>query len=487
MSWQVASKAAPADGRFIFKAPHDGEYWFCIRTVDRQGVMRPDAPQKPELRVLVDTLPPRLDFSATRGPAGEITARWQVVDPNLKLESLMIDYQTGTDQPWERVTVEAAPLHALHRHRRSHLHAQEHFGVGDRASPSALTAPATRPSARCRSPATARPPATATWPAATDSAGANGAADATAGTTWPADRTTDESLTHQRGQNAAAPSKTDSFLPGQPSARLASSSRNRSTSGESGASQSGAPDSGEPANSNKASSSSNGLCFDVLPPGEHPRMINSRRFELEYDVESVGPSGIAKVELWGTTDGGKTWKSFGLDNDNRSPLLVNVPGEGLYGFTIIFQNGNGFGGYPPREGDVPEIWVGVDLTPPSAKITGADIGRDAGELVVSWTAQDERLDPRPISLSFSEHPMGPWATIAAGLENTGQYAWRLDNRVPNHIFLRLEVRDESGNVGQYVSPEAVALNLQRPMGRIRGVRPTTPAYQGVRPQPIHRN
>ena len=154
-------------------------------------------------------------------------------------------------------------------------------------------------------------------------------------------------------------------------------------------------------------------------------------------------------------------------------------GEGLYGFTIVFQNGNGFGGFAPREGDVPEIWVGVDLTPPNAKITGADTGRDAGELVVRWEAQDELLDPRPIALSFGERVAGPWAAIAAGLENTGQYAWRLDNRVPNQIFLRIEVRDEAGNIGQFINPEPISLDLQRPQGRIRGVRSLTPPLQST--------
>ena len=57
-----------------------------------------------------------------------------------------------------------------------------------------------------------------------------------------------------------------------------------------------------------------------LPPGERPRMVNSRTFELEYDVDSVGPSGIGRVELWGTRDGGQTWRRFTVDSDKRSPL-----------------------------------------------------------------------------------------------------------------------------------------------------------------------
>src|SRR5205085_7661923 len=33
-SWQVSSKVKPEQGNFVFRAPHDGEYWFRIRTID---------------------------------------------------------------------------------------------------------------------------------------------------------------------------------------------------------------------------------------------------------------------------------------------------------------------------------------------------------------------------------------------------------------------------------------------------------------------
>ena len=75
-----------------------------------------------------------------------------------------------------------------------------------------------------------------------------------------------------------------------------------------------------------------------------------------------------------------------------------------------------------------------------------------------------------MSLSLGVGPSGPWTPIASGLENTGNYRWRLDNRVPDHVFLRLDVRDEAGNQTSYETPEAVALDRQRPAGRIRGVR-----------------
>ena len=72
---------------------------------------------------------------------------------------------------------------------------------------------------------------------------------------------------------------------------------------------------------------------------------------------------------------------------------------------------------------------------------------------------------------FSDQPHGPWSPIAAELDASGSFAWRLDNRVPERVFLRVEARDEAGNVGVYETPDPISLDRQRPQGRIRGVRP----------------
>ena len=219
-----------------------------------------------------------------------------------------------------------------------------------------------------------------------------------------------------------------------------------------------------------------------LPPGEHPRMVNSRLFELEYDVDSVGPSGIGRVELWGTRDAGKTWSRFAIDNNNRSPLLVSVDEEGIYGFRVVVTNGAGLGGAPPQSGDLPDLWIGVDLTKPTARIVSAEQGTDseAGRLIISWQADDKMLAARPVSLSFSLTHGGPWLPIASGLENTGRYAWPIDNRTPGQFYLRLEVRDEAGNVGVHETPEPVTIDQSRPTIRVRDVRPVgqTSARQG---------
>jgi hypothetical protein len=213
---------------------------------------------------------------------------------------------------------------------------------------------------------------------------------------------------------------------------------------------------------------------DGLPPGQRPRMVNSRTFQLEYDVTSVGPSGVSRVELWGTQDGGRSWRRLAVDDDNRSPLLVRVDREGTYGLKVVVTSGAGLGGTPPQSGELPEIVVGVDLTKPTARITSArqGTGAESGKLIICWQAADQWLAARPVALLFSEKPGGPWTTMASGLENTGRYLWPIDARSPQGIYLRLEVHDEAGNTAVYETPEPVLLDRFRPAAQIRGIRPT---------------
>jgi len=89
-------------------------------------------------------------------------------------------------------------------------------------------------------------------------------------------------------------------------------------------------------------------------------MVNSRLFELDYDVDRLARRALEGGSV-GNRDGGKTWRRFALDNNNRQPLLVNVEEEGIYGFRVVVTNGAGMGGKPPASGDLPDS-VGRRLT-----------------------------------------------------------------------------------------------------------------------------
>jgi hypothetical protein len=205
------------------------------------------------------------------------------------------------------------------------------------------------------------------------------------------------------------------------------------------------------------------------PTGIEPRRVNARRFALEYELEDVGPSGVSRVELWGTRDGGQTWRRVAQDDDVESPIQVTVEGEGRYGFLILAESGGGMPAAPPHPGHRPELWVEVDMHRPFAELTSVErgSGNQSDHLVLRWQADDDNLRPRPISLFYSSRPAGPWSMIAADLENTGEYAWRVERHVPERCYLRLEARDLAGNRGAYQTLEPVPLDQPDPSVKLR--------------------
>jgi hypothetical protein len=93
----------------------------------------------------------------------------------------------------------------------------------------------------------------------------------------------------------------------------------------------------------------------------------------------------------------------------------------------------------------------------------------------------------PISIVFSDNPDGPYTTLAAGLPNTGQYFWTVDPRTPRQLYLRIEVRDEAGNLAIDQTLEPIGLEGLAPRGQIRAVSPTnTSNSRNAFPSPLFR-
>ncbi len=524
-TWRLQARVDPARGSFSFRAPRDGTYWFAVRTLDETGVVHPTGPYRPELRVVVDTVAPKTILTAWREPDGRVRARWQIVEGLPKPDGIRLSYNTGSaDENWRPIDVppqaatdDEAPLtgetnwlpeidaetlfvraEIVDRAGNATVIEQEILdSKPEQAETIAAAAPTTTATAEPEDVA-APPPSAQAWPAevaqtpssaapvdvAPSQPGNNAPLDSAPSTPQPGGGTFDLTMSGAPGPRGdiaveELPEPTPSASSTGPTPQYSTSATNTP------AALANAPiDQSSSVTANNATpgaetlpeSSGTKAAFASLPRGVQPRMVRSRQFELAYDVEAVGPSGVSHIELWGTRDGGRNWLNFGAPADFRNPLQVTVEGEGLYGFRLVVHSASGLGGLPPRAGDLPDVWVGVDLTEPTARLTAVEQGaaERAGELSISWDVSDTMLAERPISLSFSSQPDGPWSTIASGLPNTGAYVWRLDNRVPDVIFVRLEARDEAGNVARVDHGRPISIYRQRPAARVIDVRPIVP-------------
>lgn len=512
--WETLQEAEPHVQGFRYHAPEDGEYWFALRHLDRRGQPWPSAEVQPQMRIVVDTSKPELTLEGTLDGNGEVVIRYEARDANLQADTLLVEV-LGIGKRWSALQLGKPdvmqPGRLVGRARwRPHSGAAT---VDIRASIADRVGSKAQASTTVRLIATQPPLEGPSLNAAGRRATGNGFSQ-----TNPASQRTDPFQAGGRTTNRQLPSQdwpasnqlpTNTARQGEvgvppqlnpyvsarrqanqntPTQLIADSARQpRSESAQTGAQSLQvtplSPDvppsllETTPWPSPTAKVGASQKLWS--PPAERSeaeaRVVNSRTFDIEYDLQSVGPWGVAKVELWGTADGGKTWRSFGIDPDNRSPVRASVPSGGTFGFRILVDGANSAGATPPQPGDEPELLVTVDLQPPAAKLVDAELGQGnlSDHLLVTWTAEDTNLEPRPIALFYSSYPNGPWSTIASGLENTGRYTWRIERHVPGRFYLRLEARDVAGNVATYQTPSPITLARPQPTGHLRGVRPIT--------------
>ncbi len=516
-NWQQVSTAAPQVHSFQYQAPSDGEYWFAIRTYDVYGNYQPAGPYKPEMRVIVDTQnppTPRVEGTIT---GGVLTARVEADDVNgIDPTKIQIYAQLPRQPSWTPLTIQpmaagvanSVAVQGTLRLPAGVTQVALNVSVADKAGNRSvatssvstqsgyyqasagpqLTGPAnspqvSRPSAMPTKHAARDPffladqqyqgraPAFTTSPASPSQPFANAAVQQPAVNTrslaqtqphkpsvqpWPVD-------TQRTKQIVAAPASSVSKDPWKPASPFQSASfdplqRGRQTN-QAPETQSADNRWGAPAS-------------PIAGIRSTERSVNSKSFEFDYELQRTGQWGIANVELWGTTDNGNSWRRYAIDSDRQSPIHVTVPSEGVYGFKILIESVGGFEPEKPRPGDQPEVLIRVDVTKPLLTLTRAEQGQGylADRMEIGWSVGEEDLADQPIDLFYSNRREGPWIPIANGIENTGQYAWRLQRHLPGMMFIRVEARDRAGNVSSAISSQPVSINLPHSTGTLRGVR-----------------
>ena len=143
------------------------------------------------------------------------------------------------------------------------------------------------------------------------------------------------------------------------------------------------------------------------PPGSRPRLTSSRRFSLDYDVETVGPEGLADVELWGTSDGGRTWIKWGSIPTSRARSMSKSTAEAMYGFKVVIVGKSGLASSAPQAGDAADIWVGIDLTRPTARLVVGGLWPGRSRRQARYPLGSHRRQPRqPADHAGDQRPAG---------------------------------------------------------------------------------
>jgi hypothetical protein len=439
-TWALAQTIAPQAARFEYQAAGDGEYWFAVRTIDGFGQPHPAGEQlEPGLIVVVDTAPPQLELQLQPVGPGRVQLSWLARDAALDPATLRLEYRQPGTADWQPVSVLpkssgqtswSVPQGGLVAVRGSIADLAGNQGM-QQAQASILPGDPLlpRPSgSSVREPIAEADPFSPEAPLVAPRA---------------------SSPKPVINPGPAAETKT-AMMPQFISGNLASRpeiTQDRWTTDE--------PVTGS---ASAAASSSLG----------RQRIINTRRFQLNYKVDDVGPSGIGSVELYITPDNGRQWYRYGEDADRTSPFDVEVPQDGEYGFAVRVRSGAGLALDPPLPGEPPAIRVTVDQSAPKLELLPVQQGQgtEMNQLVIRWRTSDAHPAEKPISLYYAPTLEGPWELISGWRADTGSFTWTVGPGAPTQFYVRVMARDAAGNISQVDTPQPLLVDLTRPTARI---------------------
>ncbi len=199
------------------------------------------------------------------------------------------------------------------------------------------------------------------------------------------------------------------------------------------------------------------------------------RFNIRYTLRDIIAEGVRKVDFYITDDMGATWRYYGEDQDRTSPMTVEVPGEGVYGFVCVVTDRDGNREREPGPRTRPETVIVVDRTPPTAKwiAPAQDIIGRGQPVVFSWESADQYFGDAPVTLQYaanaqSNHDRNAnWQVAADSLPAVGTHTWTPPGSGVYNF--RLLAEDRAGNVA--VAYCAATARVDNTPPRIVSVRP----------------
>lgn len=174
------------------------------------------------------------------------------------------------------------------------------------------------------------------------------------------------------------------------------------------------------------------------------------RFYVRYSVKDLGGAGVSTVEIWASSDGGKTWKKFAEDPTLSGRAIVKVPADGTYDFVTVAVDKAGNRERLPDDKTSPAFRVVVDHTGPKVTARGPADGTlaQAGSNVeFTWKAEDPYLVDDSVELQMKLEPAQDWQTVATAIGIEGSKTIKMPQVREGRALFQIVARDRAGNVG----------------------------------------
>jgi hypothetical protein len=172
---------------------------------------------------------------------------------------------------------------------------------------------------------------------------------------------------------------------------------------------------------------------------------------VEYTIDEEIISPIRRVQLWVTSDFGKTWFPETEAQGNPGVITLRPRKAGKYGLYVQAEKVNGLMTPPPldggtaphylfykEEGELPRVEI-IDFPPTDV------VGLKGGKTyVIRWKAEGGQLIDRPVSIFLILPGSGERKVIKTDLEAVGAYEWAVGEFNDKHARVIVVARGEQG-------------------------------------------
>lgn len=461
-TWELYKSLIPANEmtngarQFNIRVGADGEYWFVIRPSRLENRQSPNLGHRPDLRVVIDTTAPTLKIETQKTGDDKLTIYWTLSDKNPNPETVRFYQRYSETSDWSPIPLNPRAM-VMFNNPDGSSGATGQFTVQ-------VSRGITQLYIRGETQDKAKIPTVVLWnvPLTGVNSYLPGAArQNVVGTDALAHGEFRSAFLNQSGDGAS-----------QSASNIPASTANSSSVPEWTALRENGPIPGAGNYSTQARVQRPIAPRTIPADFSTATIINTTSFELDYDITSVGRSGIGTVELWATRNRGAEWYLLAKDNDNITPIAVELSEDGVYGLKLVVENGAGLGGLRPVPGEAPSAWLVLDRTAPIGELKSAEIRVDSSvpQMRLHWVCSDDYPSPTPVALYWSRDGQDPWSLIADQLPAVGDYLWTMPNDVPAKIIIKMEMQDKAGNVNSHKS-SPIAADAFSPQGYIRAIHP----------------
>lgn len=176
---------------------------------------------------------------------------------------------------------------------------------------------------------------------------------------------------------------------------------------------------------------------------DRPLPFKSRSFRIPFQVEDSDRGRIKEVQLWVSTDLGRSWRAAGHTSPDQTAFpAYHATRDGEYWFAVRTLDNQGRL-YPSDEASVrPSMKVLVDTTPPTLDLMAN--GRRGSKVSVRWEIRDENLDPQSLILEYKAEGARDWRMVKIhDYKLLGAEEWEAGTSAP--LIVRARVDDLAGN------------------------------------------